>query len=75
MAMAFDSLANLPKGLLPPRDIILSWGLAVDKVEKRHQRQSEVAQRLSNQLEQEQVSAIVMKGFSMGRYRYLWWSR
>lgn len=68
MAMAFDSLADLPKEILPPRDILLSWGLTVDKVEKRHQRQSEVAQRLSNQLEQEKVSAVVMKGFSIGRY-------
>lgn len=75
MAMAFDSLADMPKEILPPRDILLSWGLTVDKVEKRYQRQSEVAQQLSNQLEQEQVSAIVMKGFFIGRYRYLWWSR
>lgn len=75
MAMAFDSLADMLKEILPPRDILLSWGHTVDKVERRYQRQSEVAQQLSNQLEQEKVSAIVMKGFSMGRYRYLWWSR
>lgn len=68
MAMAFDSLADLPKEMLPPRDILLSWGLTVDKVEKRYHRQSKVAQGLSDQLEQEMVSAIVMKGFSIGRY-------
>lgn len=53
---------------MPPKEILLSWGITIEKVERRQKKQLEVSQKLSTWLEERNIVAILMKGNSIGRY-------
>ena len=68
MAVVFDAMVRLPETLQPPRLLKINWGLSVESIEHRYERQVAVANELSELFWKNGIQMMVFKGLSLARH-------
>ena len=65
MALAWDGVLTLPNTLMPPKNIKILWGIAVEKYEKRYRYYCEAAQSLSDLFASHGIATLILKGVGL----------
>ena len=68
VAVAFDSLQNLPKDLLPPQPLLLNWIGTTVAIENGQKRRMELSDSFSGNMAEAGLGTIVLKGPAVSRY-------
>ncbi|MBQ0089873.1 MAG: nucleotidyltransferase family protein [Prevotellaceae bacterium] len=68
IAVAYDGMKMLPEELQPIIDIRVQWGFNVENIERKAERQREVAQQITNAFLKEGVRTMILKGLSISQF-------
>ncbi len=68
MAMAFEGVMTLPEELLPPRQLKITWALAVEKHERRYRRYCLTVKKLSDFYAEHGIAMVQLKGSGLSTY-------
>lgn len=68
MALAWDGIRLLPAEVQPPRDVKLTWGLAVEQYEKRYRYYCHTVAELSGFYATHGIATVQLKGVGLSSY-------
>lgn len=62
MALAWDGVMKLPVGMMPPKALKITWGMAVDACEKQYERYCRTVDELTKFYMSKGIVAVLLKG-------------
>lgn len=68
MALAWDGVLGLPAEMMPPKDLKITWGMAVQAYEKQYERYCITIQELTDFYLRHGIMTVQLKGVGLSTY-------